>query len=104
MVGATGAVGRTMLSILEQRKFPVGNLSLLASERSAGEKMTFNNKQYTVENLAEFDFSNAHIGLFSPGASVSAVYAPKLVRRAVLLSIIPRSSATSRIFRWLCRR
>ena len=77
MVGATGAVGRTMLSILEQRKFPVGNLSLLASERSAGEKMTFNNKQYTVENLAEFDFSKAHIGLFSPGASVSAVYAPK---------------------------
>jgi len=77
VVGATGAVGRTMLSILEQRKFPVGNLSLLASERSAGEKMTFNNKQYTVENLAEFDFSNAHIGLFSPGASVSAVYAPK---------------------------
>ena len=77
MVGATGAVGRTMLSILEQRKFPVGNLYLLASERSAGEKMTFNNKQYTVENLAEFDFSKAHIGLFSPGASVSAVYAPK---------------------------
>lgn len=77
VVGATGAVGRTMLSILEQRKFPVGNLYLLASERSAGEKMTFNNKQYTVENLAEFDFSKAHIGLFSPGASVSAVYAPK---------------------------
>ena len=77
VVGATGAVGRTMLSILEQRKFPVGNLYLLASERSAGEKMTFNNKQYAVENLAEFDFSKAHIGLFSPGASVSAVYAPK---------------------------
>lgn len=77
VVGATGAVGRTMLSILEQRKYPVGNLYLLASERSAGEKMTFNNKQYTVENLAEFDFSKAQIGLFSPGASVSAVYAPK---------------------------
>ena len=77
VVGATGAVGRTMLSILEQRKFPVGNLYLLASERSAGEKITFNKKQYIVENLADFDFSKAQIGLFSPGASVSAVYAPK---------------------------
>jgi len=77
VVGATGAVGRTMLSILEQRKFPVDNLYLLASERSAGEKITFNNKQYMVENLADFDFSKVDIGLFSPGASVSAVYAPK---------------------------
>ncbi len=77
VVGATGAVGRTMLSILEQRKFPVDNLYLLASERSAGEKITFNNKQYMVEKLADFDFSKADIGLFSPGASVSAVYAPK---------------------------
>jgi len=77
VVGATGAVGRTMLSILEQRKFPVDNLYLLASERSAGETIAFNNKQYTVENLADFDFSKADIGLFSPGASVSAIYAPK---------------------------
>ena len=77
VVGATGAVGRTMLNILEQRNFPVNNLYLLASERSAGEKITFKNKQYPVENLADFDFSKAQIGLFSPGASVAAVYAPK---------------------------
>ncbi|MFT5321845.1 MAG: aspartate-semialdehyde dehydrogenase [Pseudohongiellaceae bacterium] len=77
VVGATGAVGRTMLSIMEQRKFPVDNLYLLASERSAGEKITYNKKHYLVENLADFDFSKAQIGLFSPGASVSAVYAPK---------------------------
>jgi aspartate-semialdehyde dehydrogenase len=77
VVGATGAVGKTMIRILEDRKFPVGNLYLLASERSAGETISFNNKQYTVENLADFDFSKAQIGLFSPGASVSAVYAPK---------------------------
>jgi aspartate-semialdehyde dehydrogenase len=76
VVGATGAVGKTMLRILEQRKFPVNNLYLLASERSAGETMTFNNKEYVVENLADFDFSKAQIGLFSPGASVSAIYAP----------------------------
>lgn len=77
IVGATGAVGKTMLRILEQRQFPVNNLYLLASERSAGETMSFNNKQYTVENLADFDFTKAQIGLFSPGASVSAIYAPK---------------------------
>jgi aspartate-semialdehyde dehydrogenase len=77
VVGATGAVGKTMIRILEERKFPVRNLYLLASERSAGETLSFNNKQYTVENLADFDFSKAQIGLFSAGASVSAIYAPK---------------------------
>lgn len=77
VVGATGAVGKTMIRILEQRNFPVDNLYLLASERSAGETLSFKNKQYTVENLADFDFSKAQIGLFSAGASVSAVYAPK---------------------------
>lgn len=76
IVGATGAVGAVMLSILEQRKFPVNNLYLLASERSAGETKSFNKKQYIVENLDEFDFSKVQIGLFSAGASVSAVAAP----------------------------
>ena len=77
VVGATGAVGKTMIRILEERKFPIDNLYLLASERSAGDTISFNNKQYTVENLADFDFTKAQIALFSPGASVSAVYAPK---------------------------
>ncbi|MDT8397846.1 MAG: aspartate-semialdehyde dehydrogenase [Pseudomonadales bacterium] len=76
VVGATGAVGRTMLRILEERKFPVDNLYLLASERSAGEQFRFNGKSVMVENLAEFDFNKAQIGLFSAGGSVSAVYAP----------------------------
>ena len=77
VVGATGAVGKTMIRILEERKFPVDNLYLLASERSAGDTISFNSKQYTVENLGDFDFSQAQIALFSPGASVSAEYAPK---------------------------
>lgn len=76
IVGATGAVGHTLVRILEQRNFPVDNLYLLASERSAGETMSFNKKQYTVENLEDFDFTKAQIGLFSAGASVSAKYAP----------------------------
>ncbi len=77
VVGATGAVGECMLDILSQRKFPVGKVYALASERSAGTTVSFGRKELLVENLADFDFSKVQIGLFSPGASVSAVYAPK---------------------------
>ena len=77
VVGATGAVGETIISILQERKFPVGTLYLLASSRSAGGKIEFNGSYVTVQDLAEFDFSKVQIGLFSAGGSVSAEYAPK---------------------------
>ncbi|TQV63552.1 MAG: aspartate-semialdehyde dehydrogenase [Halothiobacillaceae bacterium] len=77
VVGATGAVGETMLSILAERKFPVGKVYALASERSVGKRVQFGDGYLKVENLAEFDFGKVQIGLFSPGASVSAEYAPK---------------------------
>ncbi|MGD9888413.1 MAG: aspartate-semialdehyde dehydrogenase [Halothiobacillaceae bacterium] len=77
VVGATGAVGETMLAILVERKFPVGKVYALASERSVGKRVQFGDGYLKVENLADFDFSKVQIGLFSPGASVSAVYAPK---------------------------
>jgi aspartate-semialdehyde dehydrogenase len=77
VVGATGAVGETMLSILAERKFPVGEVFALASSRSAGKKVAFGDKMITVQDLAEFDFSKVQIGLFSAGASISEVYAPK---------------------------
>jgi aspartate-semialdehyde dehydrogenase len=77
VVGATGAVGETMLEILHQREFPVGKVYALASERSAGSMVSFGNKSLIVEDLATFDFSKVQIGLFSPGASVSKIYAPK---------------------------
>jgi len=77
VVGATGAVGETMLSILAQRKFPVGEVYALASSRSAGKKVEFGDRLLTVQDLAEFDFSKARIGLFSAGASISRDYAPK---------------------------
>ena len=76
VVGATGAVGETMMSILEERKFPVGKLFPLASSRSAGKKIQFNGKSVTVEDLDAFDFSQVSIGLFSAGDSISAKYAP----------------------------
>lgn len=77
VVGATGAVGETILKVLEERNFPVGNLYPLASSRSAGKKIEFNGAWIKVLDLETFDFSKAQIGLFSPGASVSKVYAPK---------------------------
>jgi aspartate-semialdehyde dehydrogenase len=77
VVGATGVVGEAMLQILAQRKFPVGKVYALASEQSIGKNVAFGKKSLTVQNLADFDFSKAHIGLFSAGASVSEVYAPK---------------------------
>ncbi|MCK9383595.1 MAG: aspartate-semialdehyde dehydrogenase [Nevskia sp.] len=77
VVGATGAVGEVMLSILKEREFPIGKIYALASERSAGSTVLFGNRDIVVEDLATFDFSKVQIGLFSPGASVSAVYAPK---------------------------
>lgn len=79
VVGATGAVGESMLSILAERKFPVGTVHALASERSAGTRVAFGDKQLVVQDLAQFDFSTVQIGLFSPGASVSRIYAPKAV-------------------------
>lgn len=77
VVGATGAVGETMISILEERRFPVANLYPLASSRSAGKRVEFQGKHLRVHDLESFDFSKVQLGLFSPGASVSAIYAPK---------------------------
>ena len=76
VVGATGAVGEAMISILEERNFPVRNLYPLASSRSAGKSVMFQGKAITVTDLSEFDFSQAQIGLFSAGGSISAEFAP----------------------------
>ncbi len=76
VVGATGAVGETMISILEERDFPVGRLYPLASQRSAGSKIMFKNKSHMVQDLASFDFAQVQIALFSAGGGVSAEYAP----------------------------
>lgn len=77
VLGATGAVGETILSILAERGFPVGKLYPLGSQNSEGKMVMFNDQAHRVLNAANFDFSKAQIGLFSAGGSVSAVYAPK---------------------------
>lgn len=77
VVGATGAVGEAMIEILEEREFPVDNLYPLASARSAGSKVMFKGTPRTVQLLEDFDFHNTHIALFSAGAGVAEIYAPK---------------------------
>ena len=79
VVGAVGVVGETMMSILEERNFPVGKIFPLGSTRSAGTRLQFNNSEVSVGLLSEFDFSQVDFGLFSAGASVSGEYAPKAV-------------------------
>jgi len=79
VLGATGAVGETMLRILAQRRFPAGRVHALASRRSAGRRVPFGGEELTVEDVERFDFSRVQLGLFSAGASVSADYAPRAV-------------------------
>ena len=85
VAGATGAVGSEIIQILEQRDFPIDNLYLLASSKSKGKKLEFKEKEIIVEDLAEFDFSKAHIGLFSPGGKISAEYAPKAAKAGCIV-------------------
>ena len=77
VLGATGLVGETMIKVLEERKFPVGKLFPLASNRSLGKSVEFNGKSVDVIDVESFDFSEADIGLFSAGGEVSRLYAPK---------------------------
>src|SRR5665811_123495 len=78
VVGATGAVGREMLKTLVERNFPVSEVAAVASARSAGTEVSYGDKRVLkVQNLDTFDFKGWDIGLFSPGAAVSAVHAPR---------------------------
>ena len=76
IVGATGAVGEALISILDERNFPINNLYPLASKRSAGSKVKCQSKSWVVEDLDSFDFSKVQIGLFSAGGDISAKYVP----------------------------
>lgn len=91
VVGATGAVGETMLSVLAERNFPVGTLVALASERSAGERIAFGDRQVVVQDLAQFDPSGVDFALFSAGGGISKEYAPKFAAKGAI--VIDNSSA-----------
>ena len=91
VAGATGAVGRKMLEILEERGFPLENLKLLASSRSAGSELEFKGKKVRVEELRQDSFSGMDIALFSAGAGVSREFAPAAVKSNCV--VIDNSSA-----------
>ncbi len=76
VVGATGNVGHEMLSILNERNFPVSDVIALASERSVGKEVSFGDEDLKVQDLAKFDFKGIDIVLSSPGGAVSAQYSP----------------------------
>ncbi len=91
VIGATGAVGEVMLSILHERQFPIKQLIPLASERSAGEKVDFGNQKIVVQDLATFDPKGVDIALFSAGGAISKEYAPKFAAAGAI--VIDNSSA-----------
>jgi aspartate-semialdehyde dehydrogenase len=93
VAGATGLVGRKMIQVLEERNFPVERLIPLASERSAGQKITFRGEMFTVQTLTSDSITNgkAPVALFSAGASVSREYAPIAANNGTL--VIDNSSA-----------
>lgn len=91
IVGATGAVGQEMLDVLRRRQFPVTSLRLLASARSAGAKMKFDGKEYTVEALTADGFKGIDLALFSAGGSISKEFGP--IAAAAGAVVVDNSSA-----------
>ena len=91
IVGATGAVGQEMLKVLEKRDFPYDELVLLASARSAGKKITFRGKEYTVQELTENAFEGIDLALFSAGGSITKKFAPAAVKAGTI--VVDNSSA-----------
>ena len=91
IAGVTGAVGSVFLSVLEERKFPVKNLTALASARSTGKTIKFNNEEIEVKELKNDSFKNIDIALFSAGASRSLEFAKYAVDSGAV--VIDNSSA-----------
>ena len=104
VVGATGAVGEAMISILEEREFPLDQLSLLASERSVGKRIGFGSRQVAVGKLSDFDFKNVDIALFSAGAAVSREHAPRAIAAGCNVIEILRNFVTTSRSPWSFRR
>ena len=91
IVGATGAVGEEFLRVLAERKFPIGNLKLLASARSAGKTVTFNGTTHKIEELTADSFDGVQLALFSAGGSISKEFAPAAVKAGAV--VVDNSSA-----------
>jgi aspartate-semialdehyde dehydrogenase len=91
VVGATGAVGQEFIRVLEQRDFPCGKITFLASARSAGKTIKFKGTDHTVQELTDTSFKGIHLALFSAGASISRQFAPFAVKAGCV--VVDNSSA-----------
>ncbi|XP_058732489.1 uncharacterized protein LOC131604018 [Vicia villosa] len=91
VVGVTGAVGQEFLSVLSERDFPYSSIKMLASKRSAGRRLTFEDKEYVIEELTEESFNGVDIALFSAGGSISKKFGPIAVDRGTI--VVDNSSA-----------
>nr|WP_307772965.1 aspartate-semialdehyde dehydrogenase [Providencia stuartii] len=85
LLGATGAVGEAILALLQEREFPVGELYLLASERTAGESIRFNGKSYQVQDATDFDWSQAQMAFFAASDEVSLQYAEQAAQEGCIV-------------------
>ena len=85
VVGATGMVGKVMMKVLEEQDFPINKFLPLASERTAGQKVTFRGEEYTVEATTSEAFEGMEIGLFSAGGPISEKFAPEAVKRGCVV-------------------
>jgi aspartate-semialdehyde dehydrogenase len=91
VVGVTGAVGQEFLSVLSDRDFPYRSIKMLASKRSAGKQLTFQDRNYTIEELTEDSFDGVDIALFSAGGSISKHFGPVAVEKGSV--VVDNSSA-----------
>ena len=85
IIGATGNVGRTTIQVLEKSKIQIDNLYLVASEKSAGQKLVFKKKEITVEQLEKYDFSKAEITIFAAGSEIAKKWAPQASKKTIVI-------------------
>ncbi len=85
IIGATGNVGRKTIEVLEKSKLKISNLFLVASKKSAGKKLKFNNKEIVIEQLEEYDFSKAEITVFAAGSEVAKNWVPKAAEKTIVI-------------------
>ena len=85
IIGATGNVGRKTIEVLEKSKLKIDNLSLVASEKSAGQKLRFNNKDIKVEQLEKYDFSKADITIFAAGSEIAEKWIPRASKKTIVI-------------------
>ena len=85
IVGATGNVGRKIIEVLEKSSLKIENLFLIASKKSSGKKLTFKNKNITIEQLENYDFSKAEITIFAAGSEIAETWVPVASKKSIVI-------------------